>query len=70
MCASGQAVQILVEFRTVGALAWLGQSGAESLLECTGLAEVVREGRSFRGSKVTNITVGGESEVRCVCVYC
>ncbi|KAK0141564.1 Interphotoreceptor matrix proteoglycan 2 [Merluccius polli] len=52
-------VQSVVEFETRGAVVWLGKGGADSLLECTGLAQAVGEGRRFRGSKVTNITVGG-----------
>ncbi|KAM6971853.1 uncharacterized protein FYW47_003999 [Aplochiton taeniatus] len=57
--SSGRAVQSLAEFKTKGALAWLGVTGTGSLLERTGLAQVVHEGRGFLGSKVTNITVGG-----------
>ncbi|CAL8331000.1 unnamed protein product [Lota lota] len=55
----GLVVQSLVEFETRGAVVWLGKGGPDSLLECTGLAQAVGEGRRFRGSKVTNITVGG-----------
>ncbi|XP_054635239.1 interphotoreceptor matrix proteoglycan 2 isoform X2 [Dunckerocampus dactyliophorus] len=56
---SGHAVQILLEFDTRGALQWLAPPGASSLLEHTGLARAAREGRSFRWSKVVNITLGG-----------
>ncbi|XP_040041995.2 uncharacterized protein vap [Gasterosteus aculeatus] len=57
--SSGHAVQSLVGFRTSGALRWLGVTGPASLLERTGLAQAVREGKSFRSSKITNITLGG-----------
>ncbi|XP_054459568.1 mucin-2 [Anoplopoma fimbria] len=57
--SSGNAVQSLVEFRTSGALRWLGKTGPASLLERTGLAQAAWEGRSFRSSKITNITLGG-----------
>ncbi|XP_068444891.1 mucin-5AC isoform X2 [Clinocottus analis] len=57
--SSGHAVQSLVEFRTGGALRWLGMTGPASLLERTGLAQALCEGRSFRSSKITNITLGG-----------
>ncbi|XP_029920665.1 mucin-5AC isoform X2 [Myripristis murdjan] len=57
--SSGVAVQSVVEFRTRGALDWLGVAGPASLLERTGLAQAVREGRRFRSSRITNITVGG-----------
>ncbi|KAM8880117.1 uncharacterized protein AB9W97_015105 isoform 2-T2 [Spinachia spinachia] len=57
--SSGHAVQSLVGFRTSGALRWLGATGPASLLERTGLAQAVREGRSFHSSKITNITLGG-----------
>ncbi|XP_076583614.1 uncharacterized protein LOC143318952 [Chaetodon auriga] len=57
--SSGHAVQSLVEFKTSGALPWISMTGRTSLLERTGLAQAVREGRSFRSSKITNITVGG-----------
>ncbi|XP_038568847.1 uncharacterized protein si:ch211-14k19.8 [Micropterus salmoides] len=57
--SSGHAVQSLVEFKTSGALQWLSMTGPTSLLERTGLAQAVREGRSFRLSKITNITLGG-----------
>ncbi|KAK6301327.1 hypothetical protein J4Q44_G00294250 [Coregonus suidteri] len=67
--SSGRAVQSVVVFKTSGALAWLGVSGADSLLERTGLAQAVREGRSFRGSKVTNITVGGLQEDVCLWLF-
>ena len=53
-------MQTLMEFETRGAVVWLGKGGPDSLLECTGLAQAVWEGRRFRGSKVTNITVGGK----------
>nr|XP_057945090.1 interphotoreceptor matrix proteoglycan 2 [Doryrhamphus excisus]XP_057945099.1 interphotoreceptor matrix proteoglycan 2 [Doryrhamphus excisus] len=56
---SGHAVQILLEFDTRGALQWLASQGASSLLENTRLAQATREGRSFRWSKVVNITLGG-----------
>ncbi|XP_031666963.1 uncharacterized protein si:ch211-14k19.8 [Oncorhynchus kisutch] len=67
--SSGRAVQSVVVFRTSGALAWLGVSGAGSLLERTGLAQAVREGRSFRGSKVTNVTVGGVQDDVCLWLF-
>uniref|UniRef100_UPI0037E71D32 uncharacterized protein n=1 Tax=Semicossyphus pulcher TaxID=241346 RepID=UPI0037E71D32 len=57
--SSGHAVQSLVEFKTSEALQWLSMTGPASLLERTGLAQAVREGRSFRSSKITNITLGG-----------
>lgn len=57
--SSGHAVQNLLEFKTSGALQWLGMTGPTSLLERTGLAQAVSEGRSFRSSKITNITMGG-----------
>nr|XP_046227253.1 mucin-5AC [Scatophagus argus] len=57
--SSGHAVQSLVEFKTRGALQWLSRTGPASLLERTGLAQAVREGRRFRSSKITNITLGG-----------
>ncbi|XP_061131282.1 uncharacterized protein si:ch211-14k19.8 [Syngnathus typhle] len=56
---SGRAVQMLLEFHSVGALLWLSASGASSLLRRTGLDEVARRGRSFRGSEVVNVTLGG-----------
>ncbi|XP_061626281.1 mucin-2 [Phyllopteryx taeniolatus] len=52
---SGRAVQILLEFDSVGALRWLSASGASTLLRRTGLDGAAR----FRGSKVVNITLGG-----------
>ncbi|XP_042340512.1 mucin-5AC isoform X1 [Plectropomus leopardus] len=57
--SSGHAVQSLVEFKTSGALQWLGMTGPTSLLEQTGLSQAVWDGRSFRSSKITNITLGG-----------
>lgn len=57
--SSGHAVQSLVEFKTSEALQWLSMAGPASLLERTGLARAVREGRTFRSSKITNITLGG-----------
>uniref|UniRef100_A0A672IFF8 Serine-rich adhesin for platelets-like n=2 Tax=Salarias fasciatus TaxID=181472 RepID=A0A672IFF8_SALFA len=57
--SSGHAVQSLVNFRTSEALQWLGVSEPTSLLEQTGLAQALREGRTFRSSRITNITVGG-----------
>ncbi|KAK1886470.1 Interphotoreceptor matrix proteoglycan 2 [Dissostichus eleginoides] len=57
--SSGHAVQSVVEFETSGALQWLGMTGPSSLLELTGLSEALSEGRSFRSSKITNITLGG-----------
>ncbi|XP_018555288.1 mucin-5AC isoform X1 [Lates calcarifer] len=57
--SSGHAVQSLVEFKTSAALQWLSMTGPTSLLERTGLAQAVREGRGFRSSKITNITLGG-----------
>ncbi|KAJ8001335.1 hypothetical protein DPEC_G00168470 [Dallia pectoralis] len=67
--SSGQVSQSVALFSTSEALAWLGVSRAESLLERTGLAQAVREGRSFRGSKVTNITVGGVQADVCVWLF-
>ncbi|KAG7279554.1 hypothetical protein CRUP_034656 [Coryphaenoides rupestris] len=61
----GLVVQSLVEFEARGAAVWLGTGGSDSLLECTGLAQAVVEGRRFRGSKVTNITVGGLQGALC-----
>ncbi|XP_034087287.1 uncharacterized protein si:ch211-14k19.8 [Gymnodraco acuticeps] len=57
--SSGHAVQSVVEFETSGALQWLGMTGPSSLLERTGLSEALSEGRTFRSSKITNITLGG-----------
>lgn len=57
--SSGHAVQSLLHFRTSEALQWLGQSGPTALLERTGLAQALREGRTFRSSRITNITIGG-----------
>uniref|UniRef100_A0AAQ5Y0Z9 EGF-like domain-containing protein n=2 Tax=Amphiprion ocellaris TaxID=80972 RepID=A0AAQ5Y0Z9_AMPOC len=57
--SSGHAVQSLVEFKTSEALQWLSMEGPTSLLEQTGLAQAVREGTTFRSSKITNITLGG-----------
>ncbi|KAG7485210.1 flocculation FLO11-like [Solea senegalensis] len=57
--SSGHAVQSLVEFKASGALHWLSVTGPNSLLERTGLAQAARERRSFRSSKITNITLGG-----------
>ncbi|XP_040891094.1 flocculation protein FLO11 [Toxotes jaculatrix] len=57
--SSGHAVQSLVEFKTSRALQWLSMTGPTSLLERTGLAQAVREGKGFRSSKITNITLGG-----------
>ncbi|XP_035000695.1 mucin-5AC isoform X2 [Hippoglossus stenolepis] len=57
--SSGHAVQSLVEFKTSGALQWLGETGPTSLLERTGLAQAAREGRWFRSSRITNVTLGG-----------
>ncbi|KAM4583918.1 uncharacterized protein PAE49_003705 [Odontesthes bonariensis] len=57
--SSGHAVQSLIEFKTSGALQWLGTIGPISLLERTGLAQAVRQGRMFRSSKITNVTLGG-----------
>ncbi|XP_055077627.1 perforin-1-like [Periophthalmus magnuspinnatus] len=51
-CDSGAAVQCLLEFNTRGALQWLPQTGASSLLDRTGLRQAVRDGRSF--SKVVS----------------
>ncbi|KAA8595249.1 hypothetical protein FQN60_012384, partial [Etheostoma spectabile] len=41
-----------------GALQWLSMTGSTSLMERTGLAQAVRDGRSFRSSKITNVTLG------------
>ncbi|XP_030574191.1 mucin-5AC isoform X2 [Archocentrus centrarchus] len=57
--SSGRAVQSLVEFKTSRALEWLSMTEPTSLLERTGLAQAVRNKRTFRTSKITNITVGG-----------
>ncbi|XP_068177447.1 mucin-2 isoform X2 [Antennarius striatus] len=57
--SSGHAVQTLVRFQTSGALRWIGSSGPASLLERTGLAQALREGRSLKSSVITNITLGG-----------
>ncbi|XP_024115527.1 uncharacterized protein si:ch211-14k19.8 isoform X1 [Oryzias melastigma] len=57
--SSGHAVQSLLAFNTRGALQWLSMTGSTSLLERTGLAQAVREGKTFRSSRVTNITLGG-----------
>ncbi|KAM9769695.1 uncharacterized protein ACNS7B_005049 isoform 1-T1 [Menidia menidia] len=57
--SSGHAVQSLIEFKTSGALQWIGTTGPVSLLERIGLAQVVREGKTFRSSKITNVTLGG-----------
>uniref|UniRef100_A0A8D3E2D1 CUB domain-containing protein n=1 Tax=Scophthalmus maximus TaxID=52904 RepID=A0A8D3E2D1_SCOMX len=57
--SSGHAVQSLVEFKTSGALQWLSAAGPSSLLEMTGLAQAVRQGKTFRSSKISNITLGG-----------
>ncbi|XP_077426253.1 uncharacterized protein LOC144054811 [Vanacampus margaritifer] len=55
----GRAVQTLLEFDSAGALKWLAASGAATLLRQTGLDQDARQGRSFRGSKVLNVTLGG-----------
>lgn len=52
---------MLLEFHSRGALRWLSASGASELLRQTGLDLVAPQGRSFRGSKVLNVTLGGES---------
>ncbi|KAM4594450.1 uncharacterized protein V3H82_001255 isoform 1-T1 [Fundulus diaphanus] len=57
--SSGYAVQTLVVFKTSDALQWLSVSGPTSLLERTGLAQAVHQGKMFRSSRITNITVGG-----------
>uniref|UniRef100_A0A1A7WTG0 EGF-like domain-containing protein n=1 Tax=Iconisemion striatum TaxID=60296 RepID=A0A1A7WTG0_9TELE len=57
--SSGHAVQSLVEFKTSEALRWLSTSGPMSLLEQTGLTRALHEGRMFRSSRITNITLGG-----------
>uniref|UniRef100_A0A1A8J4I7 EGF-like domain-containing protein n=4 Tax=Nothobranchius kuhntae TaxID=321403 RepID=A0A1A8J4I7_NOTKU len=57
--SSGHAVQILVEFKTNEALPWLGASAPMSLLEQMGLTRALHEGRKFRSSRITNITLGG-----------
>ncbi|XP_069545773.1 serine-rich adhesin for platelets isoform X2 [Brachyistius frenatus] len=57
--SSGHAVQSLVEFKTSGALQWLNMAGPTSLLEQTALSQAVLEGRTFRSSKITNVTLGG-----------
>lgn len=59
---SDHAVQCLVQFDTRGALQWLPHAGASSLLERTGLKRAVGERRSFRDTKITNITLGGVQE--------
>ncbi|XP_019717729.1 uncharacterized protein LOC109511255 isoform X2 [Hippocampus comes] len=63
--ASGRAVQMLLEFHSRGALRWLSASGASALLRQTGLDLVAPQGRSFRGSKVLNVTLGGVQEDIC-----
>lgn len=65
-CPSGRAVQSLVVFKTSGALQWLSMNGHMSLLEQTGLAQAVHEGRTFRSSTITNITLGGEPRLEYV----
>ncbi|XP_053708948.1 mucin-17 [Synchiropus splendidus] len=55
--SSGRAVQSLLEFRTSGALQWMGSSA--SLLHTTGLDLALRDGTLFRKSRLSNITVGG-----------
>ncbi|XP_041640004.1 interphotoreceptor matrix proteoglycan 2 [Cheilinus undulatus] len=57
--SSGHAVQSLVQFKTSGALQWLSSTVPTSLLERTGLSQAVQEGKKFRSSKISNITVGG-----------
>lgn len=57
--SGGLAVQCLLEFNTKGALMWLNGTEAPALLEQTGLAQAVQDGRSFRLSKIRNITLGG-----------
>eukprot|EP00066_Takifugu_rubripes_P021848 XP_011611114.1 PREDICTED: uncharacterized protein LOC105417679 [Takifugu rubripes] len=57
--SSGHAVQSLVEFKTSKALQWLSMTGPTSLLERTGLAHAVHQGRSLRSAKITNVTLGG-----------
>ncbi|MEQ2170608.1 hypothetical protein GOODEAATRI_002052 [Goodea atripinnis] len=54
-------VQSLVVFKTSEALQWLSVSGPTSLLERTGLAQAVHQGKMFRSSRITNITVGDPS---------
>ncbi|XP_020773083.2 uncharacterized protein si:ch211-14k19.8 isoform X2 [Boleophthalmus pectinirostris] len=61
--SSGPAVQCLLEFDTRGALQWLPQTGASSLLDRTGLRRAAQDGRSFRSARITNITLGGVQEV-------
>ncbi|XP_057700696.1 uncharacterized protein si:ch211-14k19.8 [Corythoichthys intestinalis] len=56
---SGRAVQMLLEFQSKGALLWLSASDASTFLHRTGLDRAARQGRSFRGSRVVNITLGG-----------
>lgn len=58
---SGHAVQCLLEFQTSGALLWLSTTGPASLLERTGLAQAVHQGRSLGSSKITNVTLGGKT---------
>lgn len=60
-CSSGHAVQCLAEFKTSGALQWLGVTGPTSLLERTGLAQ---PGTSFRSTRIVNVTLGGKPERR------
>lgn len=60
-CSSGHAVQCLAEFKTSGALQWLGVTRPTSLLERTGLAQ---PGTSFRSTRIVNITLGGKPERR------
>ncbi|XP_051940534.1 uncharacterized protein si:ch211-14k19.8 [Hippocampus zosterae] len=63
--ASGGAVQMLLQFESRGALRWLSASGASALLRHTGLDLLAPQGRSFGGSKVLNVTVGGVQEDIC-----
>ncbi|KAM9314866.1 uncharacterized protein KZ484_024573 [Pholidichthys leucotaenia] len=55
----GHAVQSLMKFKTIEALQWLSLTGPTSLLDQTGLTQAVQEGRTFRSSKIANITLGG-----------
>ncbi|CAI5680978.1 unnamed protein product [Oreochromis niloticus] len=57
--SSGRAVQSLLEFKTSRALEWLSMTEPTSLLERTGLAQAVRNKKTFRTSRITNITIGG-----------
>lgn len=56
---SGPVLQMVVTFRTVEALPWLGR--VESLLHEAGLSPLPRDGVFVGGVRVKNITIGGET---------